>query len=146
MTPRFVSGSRLIGYLLELPTLCTSSSRGWGLDIKASNWPVHNICSPSVFLCLKHNFVVWNSNLLHMICWLIPKKAIFICWNISILSVVVFLFVFQLGSVYLIYQQSNSIKVYKYREDNAYEFELSQNFPFSKKYFVGITVNFCPAP
>ncbi|RMX57212.1 hypothetical protein pdam_00024070 [Pocillopora damicornis] len=60
------------------------------------------------------------------------------CCGCSLRSRVVILGIIGLlGSVYLIYQQSNSIKVYKYREDNAYEFELSQNFPFSKKYFVG---------
>ena len=45
-----------------------------------------NICSPTVFLCLKHSFflphhkwlrLVWNSNL-RMFFWLIQKRAIYI--------------------------------------------------------------------
>ena len=49
-----------------------------------------NICSPTVFLCLKHSFflphhkwlrLVWNSNL-RMFFWLIQKRAIYICCGI----------------------------------------------------------------
>ncbi|CAH3129737.1 unnamed protein product [Pocillopora meandrina] len=55
------------------------------------------------------------------------------CCGCSLRSGVVILGIIGLlGSAYSIYQQSNSFKVYKYLEENADEFELSQNLPFSK--------------
>lgn len=44
-------------------------------------------------------------------------------------------------SAFSIYRESYAIKVYKQLEENTDE--LSQNVPFDKKHFLGITAYFC---
>ena len=44
-----------------------------------------NICSPTVFLCLKHSFFLPHHKWLRLVCmffWLIQKRAIYICCGI----------------------------------------------------------------
>ena len=112
-----------------------------------------NICSPTVFLCLKHSFflphhkwlrLVWNSNLRNFFLVNSKESYLYLLWYIKIWSVVAFLFIFQIASAYSIYQQSQSIKVYKHIEENADE--ISKDLPFSKKHLLGITVYFCLVP
>ena len=72
------------------------------------------------------------------------ESYLYLLWYIKIWSVVAFLFIFQIASAYSIYQQSQSIKVYKHIEENADE--ISKDLPFSKKHLLGITVYFCLVP
>ena len=112
-----------------------------------------NICSPTVFLCLKHSFFPSSSQMTEVSLKFKPSHVflvnskesyLYLLWYIKIWSVVAFLFIFQIASAYSIYQQSQSIKVYKHIEENADE--ISKDLPFSKKHLLGITVYFCLVP
>ena len=111
-----------------------------------------NICSPTVFLCLKQPLPFLSqmtevslkfkpSNV-----FLVSSKEsnLYLLWYIKIWSVVAFLFIFQIGSAYFIYQHSQPIKVCKYTEENADE--ISQDLPYSKKHHLDNTVYFCLVP
>ena len=75
----------------------------------------------------------------HLICRLIQ-----VAQSISNLFLVPSVFILQIVSAYSIYRQSYYIKVYKHLEENADD--LSQDLPFSKKHFLGITAYFCLVP
>ena len=72
-----------------------------------------------------------------LICRSTPSSSIYVISDLFFF----FLFIFQFGSAYIIYQESQSIKVYKHLEENADD--PSQDLPFSKKHFLGSTTYFC---